>query len=210
MQQHHIERTLLRCRLLLTRSAVQRLGYRTSAELSQNHVTFLHECHAVFKRAQKLLIRDLLALEAQLAEAQKNPVDQKEAISRLRYWITLLELTYDSFLWIVANHDRSDLTKFYKGPKHGALLYQNIQSVIELAEQLNQEPEVFAIPLDFSRFTCIGDIPLCRSGCSPRLCRESTTQWFREGRDSGRRMSPHLWTLRPRESAPGCGRPAVG
>ena len=172
MHQPHIERTLLRCRLLLTRSAVHRLGYRTSAELSQNHVAFLHECHAVFKRAQKLLIHDLLALEAQLTEAQKDPVDHKEAIPRFRYWITLLELTYDSFLWIAANHDRSDLTKFYKGPKHGALLYQNIQSVIELAEQLNQEPEVFAIPLDFSRFTCIGDILRIRRHADGRISQD--------------------------------------
>jgi hypothetical protein len=140
--------------------------------LHQNHIAFLYECHAVFKRAQKLLIQNMLALETQLAEAQKSPVDQKDAISHYRYWVTLLELTYDSFLWIAANHDRSDLTKFFKGSKHGALLHQNIQSVIELSEQLNQEPDVFAIPLDFSRFACIGDLLRIRRYADGRVSQD--------------------------------------
>src|SRR5579859_2211561 len=158
MNQRHIERNLLRCRLLLTRSAIQRLGLRTPGEIRENRADFLRECHTVFKRALRLLIDDMLNLEVLLAELDKTRDNQKQLISKYRYWLRILELAYDSFLWISADYDRSDVVKYYKAPKHGTLLHQNVQSVLELTDEFNKEPDVFAIPLDFSRFACIGDL----------------------------------------------------
>jgi hypothetical protein len=60
MEQRQIERHLLRARLLITRSAVHRLGFRTMEDVQENRVAFFHECHAVFKKALRLLIDDML------------------------------------------------------------------------------------------------------------------------------------------------------
>ena len=127
-------------------------------QITANYVAFIHECHAVFKKAQKILIREMLALEELISELDVKTPDGKQADSRYRHWLELLELTYDSFVWIASNHDRSNVTKVYKGPKHGRLANQNIGSVIELADELNDDPNVFAFPLDFSRFSCVGDL----------------------------------------------------
>ena len=158
MDQGHIERTLLRVRLLLTRSAVHRMGLRTLEDTQRNHVAFLHECHVVFKRALHLLIEDSLTLEKLLTGLDKNETDYKRRKAVYEYWLKLLELSYDTFIWIASNHDRSEVLKHYKGPKHGALAKQNIRSVIEVASQMNKERDVLAIPLDFSRFSCITDL----------------------------------------------------
>ncbi len=134
------------------------MGLRTLEDTQRNHVAFLHECHAVFKRALHLLIEDSLALEELLTGLDKNETDYKRRKAVYEYWLKLLELSYDTFLWIASNHDRSEVLKHYKGLKYGALAKQNIQSVIEVAKQMNKEPEVLAIPLDFSRFSCITDL----------------------------------------------------
>lgn len=158
MNQRHLECNFLRCRILLTRSAVQRMGLRTMEDIQENQTALLHECNAVFKKALKLLMDDMLTLERLLVPLEKESAAQKQLSATYRYWLRILELAYDSFLWISANYDRSDIVKYYKGPKHGALVHQNIQSVLGLAEKFNEEPDVFAIPLDFSRFACIGDL----------------------------------------------------
>ena len=158
MNQHQIERDLLRARLLITRSAVHRLGFRTMESILENRTAFFRECHAAFKKALVLLIDDMLEVERLLGEIQGHSSAEKQLKAKYRYWLRLLELAYDSFIWIAANHDRSEVTKYYKSPKHGALVHQNIHSVIGLAKQLNREPDVFAFPLDFSRFACITDL----------------------------------------------------
>ncbi|MGC2467928.1 MAG: hypothetical protein WA517_22240 [Candidatus Acidiferrum sp.] len=142
----------------MTRSAVQRMGLRSLQETQEDYAAFVHECHDVFKRALKILIDDMLALEGLVAEFEKNAPGEKERQAAYRYWLRLLELAYDSFIWIASNHDRSEVLKHYKGPKHGALVKQNIESVITVANQLNKRPDIFAIPLDFSRFSCISDL----------------------------------------------------
>jgi hypothetical protein len=158
MEQHQIERHLLRARLLITRSAVHRLGFRTMENVQENRVAFFHECHAVFKKALKLLIDDMLEVERLVGQIEGHSKAEKKLKAKYHYWLLILGLAYDSFVWTAANHDRSEVTKYYKGPKHGALVHQNIHSVIGLAEQLNQQPDVFAFPLDFSRFACITDL----------------------------------------------------
>jgi hypothetical protein len=169
VDQGHIERTLLRVRLLLTRSAAHRMGLRTLEDSQRNHVEFLHECHVVFKRALHLLIEDSLTLEKLLTGLDKNETDYKRRKAVYEYWLKLLELSYDTFLWIASNHDRSEVHKHYKGLKHGALAKQNIRSVIEVANQMNKEPEVLAIPLDFSRFSCIADLLRIRRNADGRV-----------------------------------------
>jgi hypothetical protein len=94
---------------------------RTIEDIEQNKTAFLHECHAVFKKALKLLIDDMLELEGLLEQLRKNTSREKKLTAMYKYWLRILEFTYDSFLWIASNYDRSEVSKYYKGSKHGAL-----------------------------------------------------------------------------------------
>ena len=112
---------MLRVRLLLTRSAVHRMGLRTLEDTPRNHVAFLYECHVVFKRALHLLIEDSLTLEKLLTGRDKNETDYKRRKAVYEYWLKLLELSYDTVIWIASNHDRSEVLKHYKGAPSTAL-----------------------------------------------------------------------------------------
>lgn len=158
MDKRQIERALVRCKLLVTRSAVHRSGLRTAEDIDRNYPRFLAECHHCFKRALAILIAAMLDLEGLLAESDSNGPAQKQRQATYRYWLRLLEVTYDTFIWIASNHDRSEVAKLFKGPKFGALQKQNIRSVIKAANHFNLQPDTFAFPLDFSRFSCISDL----------------------------------------------------
>ncbi len=164
INQNVLERDLLRFRYLITRGAAHRLGLRDLASIAQNREAFIAECHAIFKKAQKLLIADLLAIEQHVAALLKNRPQDGAAINKYRHWHHVLELFYDSFIWIASGYDRASVTKVYKGPKYGDLANQNVESVLRAAEQYNEDPYKFAIPLDFSRFSCVCDIILLDMG----------------------------------------------
>lgn len=151
--EEHFLRVLMRCRLLITRSAVHRIGPPSEKVGSPSKDQFVAECHLVYKKAAGILIKEMLRLEDSLAKEGTN--GQRRGV--LTYWLRMFEFAYDSFVWIAANHDRSNVAKIYKGTKFGSLLKQNIHSVIETADELNASPNDFAFPLDFCRFSCIGD-----------------------------------------------------
>ena len=79
-------------------------------------------CH--FKRALELLISDSLTLEKLLGHLEGKASAYKRRKAVYGYWLQLFELSYESFIWIASNHDRSNVLKHYKGPKHGALAKQ--------------------------------------------------------------------------------------
>jgi hypothetical protein len=156
MRERHLERVLVRCRLLITRSAIHRLGVWSAEERLTNYPGFIAECHRAYKRAAGILIVEMLILER--AIEQTSGGRDTRSLHRHKYWLHILELAFDSFVWIAANHDRANATKIYKGTKFGFLSKQNIESVIETANELNAAENIFAFPLDFSRFSCIGDL----------------------------------------------------
>src|SRR5262249_34735814 len=154
MDNEEFQRILVRCRLLLTRSALHRLAAHAGSNPRSDRERFLIECHFVYKKALKILTGAILLLENETEAREK----QKLKSDDLRYQARILEFVYDSFVWIAANHDRSNVIKIYKSRKFGSLSAQNIQSAIEAADELNQDALSFAFPLDFSRFSCIGDL----------------------------------------------------
>ncbi|MGC1417730.1 MAG: hypothetical protein WA817_20750 [Candidatus Acidiferrum sp.] len=156
MHERRLERVLVRCRLLIRRSAIHRLGIWSMEARLKNYARFIAECHRAYKRAAEILIVEMLILERAIAQTSED--GDTQSLHRQKYWLHILELAFDSFVWIAANHDRSNVTKIYKGSKFGLLSQQNIESVIETANELNTSENVFAFPLDFSRFSCIGDL----------------------------------------------------
>ena len=150
----------MRCRYLITRGAVQKLGLRDLAGIAANRQLFLAECNSVFKRAQAILIRDILALEQQSGSLSEGDSNTAAKPSEISLWIRILEAFYDSLIWIASGNDRSNVSKIYKGPKYGRLGDQNIRSVTDLAREYNSDPHMFAIPLDFARFSCVCDLML--------------------------------------------------
>lgn len=163
LDQISLVRDLLRCRLLITTAAVDKLGLHDLASIMANRQLFLATCNAVFKKAQAILIRDILALEQQIARLEEQDQNCKGKRGELNHWIRILESFYDSFLWIASGNDRSNVSKIYKGPKCGKLSDQNIDSVLKLAWKYNEDSYSFAIPLDFSRFSCVCDLMLLDS-----------------------------------------------
>jgi hypothetical protein len=122
--------------------------------IDENWDSFIRECHAVYKKAQTILTRTMLELETEIEDLSR--IDSKgEGLKKHLYWLRVLESCYEAFLW-VAMH--SDVREVYKGPKYGRLSAQNIQSVLGVATQMNQDPYTFAVPLDFTRFSCIADL----------------------------------------------------
>ena len=160
MTQHSLERDVLRCRYLITRGATDKLGLRDLESIEQHRELFVAECNAVFKKAQDILVQNVLALEEQIAVLNKKDQSARRQRAKLKHWKSILEACYDAFIWIASRNDRSNASKIYKGLKYGKLSAQNIESVIEAARRFNGDSHSFAIPLDFSRFSCVCDLLL--------------------------------------------------
>jgi hypothetical protein len=82
----------------------------------------------------------------------------RKTIDQLGYWKLLLELSFNTFVWIAMRGDRSSVRKVFKGPKYGAVADQNVASVLPFVRQANQDPNQFVVPLDFSSFSCLSDL----------------------------------------------------
>jgi len=91
-------------------------------KIRANYLEFLRRCDAVHKEAQLILVRDILAIEAELEELKDRPTTRENSsrISRLRYWKLLLELFFNTFVWIAMGLDRNDVKRISKGRKYGA------------------------------------------------------------------------------------------
>lgn len=146
-----LERKLLRCRYLITKGAVHRLGLRDMKSVAANHDSFIQECHSVYKKAQSIMTTTMLAMESEIRKLSSQPEAHK-----IKYWLRVYESCYESFLWLTLFG--GDVSEVYKGPKFGDLSAQNVYSVLGFAKQFNQNPHAFAIPLDFTRYSCIADV----------------------------------------------------
>jgi hypothetical protein len=160
INRNDIERDLLECRRLITRAVTDQPEFSTMEKIRANYLEFLRQCDAVHKEAQLVLVRDILAIEAELEELKDRPTTREKSsrISRLRYWKLLLELFFNTFVWIAMGLERNDIKRIAKGPKYGALKYQNIDETLAWVEEQNKNLDVRAIPLDFCSFGCVCDV----------------------------------------------------
>ena len=156
MEQPQLERLLIRARFLFNRAAVVRLGLRDLPSIQADADTFVRECHRVYKQAQALLIDGMLEIENELARITRTSDPESTQVGRYNHWLRILESCYESFLWLAFRP--CDIPHLYKGPKFGSLADQNIDSVLGVMRKLNESPYALAVPLDFTRFSCTGDL----------------------------------------------------
>ncbi len=160
INRNDVERDLLECRRLITRAVTDQPEFSTMEKIRADYLEFLRRCDAVHKEAQIILVRDILAIEEELEGLKGQPAtrENNSLISRLKYWKLLLELFFNTFVWIALRLERNDVKRIAKGPKYGALKYQNIDETLAWVDEQNKNPDVRAIPLDFCSFGCVCDV----------------------------------------------------
>jgi hypothetical protein len=157
MEQSDLERRMIRCRYLITRGAIERLGIRDLSGIEKDKEVFIRECHSVYKKAQSVLTSSILEIESELE--RMSPEERGSPLLRkYLHWQRILESSYESFLWL--RFGPSDVPDIYKGPKHGRLTAQNIESALSTMRRFNEDSSIFAVLLDFTRFSCIADLLL--------------------------------------------------
>src|SRR3974390_932361 len=155
MDQATLGRRLLRFRYLVTRA----LRHRLEPSPAPSAGTFISELHRLHKKAAQILIETTIELESDLKRANESAKSASEA-NKYRHWLASVASCCEAF---VAFAFRScDVHHLYKGPRFGFLDQQNVQSVLKVTKEVNQSPYLFAFPLDFTRFSCTGDV-LCIS-----------------------------------------------
>jgi hypothetical protein len=151
---------LLECRRLFTRSVTDIPKYTAPDKIREDYPGFLREIFKAHKAALTILIDRILHLENLLTKTNvANPTRlQKAETSKLGYWKRLLELSYNTLVWLNVGMDRCNVRRVFKGPKYGDLAQQNIESVLAYVSEVNKDPNEIAIPLDFCSFSPICDI----------------------------------------------------
>lgn len=155
-----VEGSLLECRRLLTSSVTDIPKYSTLEKIREDPPGFLRECFKAHKAALRILVDGILHLGNLLAQTDvaNAPNSHRTETVSLGYWKHLLELCFNTFVWVAVGMDRSNVRKVFKGPKYGDLAQQSIDPVLAYVSEVNKDPNEIAIPLDFCSFAPICDI----------------------------------------------------
>jgi len=155
MDQATLGRRLLRFRYLVTRA----LRHRSVLNPAPSADAFISELHRLHKKAAQILIDTTIELESDLKRVNETDKNASEA-NKYRHWLASVASCCETFVEFAFRS--CDVHHLYKGPRFGFLDQQNVQSVLKVTEELNKSPHLFAFPLDFTRFSCTGDV-LCIS-----------------------------------------------
>ncbi len=153
MDQATLGRRLLRFRYLVTRA----LRHRSLLNPARNADAFISELHRLHKKAAQILIDTTIELESDLKRVSETGKNASEA-NKYRHWLASVASCCETFVEFAFRS--CDVHHLYKGPRFGSLDQQNVQSVLKVTEEINKSPHLFAFPLDFTRFSCTGDV-LC-------------------------------------------------
>lgn len=157
---NQIRGELLECRRLFTRAVTDISAYDTWEKIVQDYPGFQRELFKTHKVALKILVDRILELEGLLSETTgaAHPRSPDARTLKLHFWKRVLESSYNAFVWIYVGMDRSNAARVFKGAKHGDLADQNVASVLHYANEVNEDPNRLAIPLDFCSFAPISDV----------------------------------------------------
>lgn len=153
VDQSTLERKIKKIRFHMARSLTRLPEFSSRKNIQKNKGRFLRRLHAEYKTAQELLISTYLEVEEDIAKAK----DQSEVHTK-EHWISVLELCFNTFVWIAERWERDRVKRVFKGPKHGSTKSRNVSSVLTVVRDMNKRSRDFAIALDFSSFECIADI----------------------------------------------------
>lgn len=151
---------LLECRLLFTRSVTDVPKYSTLDKIRKDYSGFLREVFKAHKAALTILIDAIMHLENLFTKTNVENLAHAQKIEseKLEYWKLLLELSYNTLVWLNVGMDKCNVRRVFKGPKYGDLAQQNIESLLAYVSEVNKDPNEIAIPLDFCSFSPICDI----------------------------------------------------
>jgi hypothetical protein len=181
-------RRLLRSRYLVTRA----VGHRLALSPVSNADAFICELHRLHKKAAQILIDTTLELEVDLKRATENK--NSGEVNKYRHWLASVASCCETFVEFAFRS--CDVPHLYKGPRFGFLEKQNVQSVLKVTNEINKSPHMFAFPLDFTRFSCTGDV-LCIAR-TPDCWRVAVLE-IKEGevndsiRDARKAKTPGAW-----------------
>jgi hypothetical protein len=119
----------------------------------------ISELHRLHKKAAQILIDTTIELESDLRRVNETDKNTSEA-NKYQHWLASVASCCETFVEFAFRS--CDVHHLYKGPRFGFLDQQNVQSVLKVTEEVNKSPHLFAFPLDFTRFSCTGDV-LCIS-----------------------------------------------
>jgi hypothetical protein len=164
VDQSTLEADIIKVRRLLTRSVTDLPQFASLIQIFRNPLAFKIACHKAYKNAQNILITHYLEIEKRIQFIQnegkargKNRRDVRRETAKLFYEKRIVELCYESIVWILMKEDKVSFKSLFKGPKYGLLINQNVKSVLEYAEAENKSQTSYVIPLDFCRFAPICD-----------------------------------------------------
>ena len=160
IKKNRVENILIKCNYLLTQNVIDSPKFSTKKKIKKNYPSYIKECHSSFKKAEDILIKEILRFEDEIELLKKKKLDnsnkrKKKLLEGLKL---LLELYFNTFVWIALHLDRLNVKRIFKGPKLGSLRHQNVDSVLRYVTDINKNPNEFAIPLDFCSFSPISDI----------------------------------------------------
>jgi hypothetical protein len=137
----------------MARSLTRLPEFSSRKKIRENEDRFLRRLHEEYKTAQELLISTYLEVEEDLAKETDQSYLHKK-----KHWIMVLELCFNTFVWIAEGWERYRVKLVFKGPKHGSTKSRNVSSVLTVIRGMNKRSSDFAIALDFCSFECIADV----------------------------------------------------
>lgn len=131
----------------------------------------IHTSHRGFKIAQKLIINNLLHIQSEirrLSVLQKDIRTKKKkgepkvislAIKGLKYKETIIKNLADTILWQLVQHKLYIVRRFYQNVSGSKFLKDtNYESVLHVADMINQNPDNFVLLTDIASNFQIGDL----------------------------------------------------
>lgn len=131
---------------------------------------FVEACHKGFATAQDLIVDNLMSLERQkknldedLAKERrhknkKNITSLSDAILWINYQMKILRKLADSIAWQMAAGNHFVIRRLFMGEPNPSLLSEGFNETRARTNELNSDPQSFALISDITSFIQIGDI----------------------------------------------------
>lgn len=138
--------------------------------ISKNAQLGLQISHKGFKIAQNIIIKHLLLIQSEVIRLNDiykkmkrdntgNKATVRKAIKLLKYKETILKNLADTIFWQIIQHKLYIARRFYQEvPGSKTLIETNYESVLNLANQINQNPNNFVLLTDITSNIQIGDL----------------------------------------------------
>ena len=138
--------------------------------IEKNRDQIIHTTHQGFKIAQNLIIKNLLYIQSEILrlgniykEIRVKKVGNSKVISlaikNLKYKETIIKNLADTIVWQLAQHKLYIVRRFYQNVAGSKNLEEtNYESVLHVANLINENPDNFVLLTDLASNFQIGDL----------------------------------------------------